>query len=375
MLSRGAAWGALSLRQVREMTAKRKTMRSRVRNSLVSAMVALGAFGIASLGAAAGAAAPEPTITWGYFQGMVSSPGALIGTQASMAKMIPARVRFIPINSGVAALAAMRAGSFDVVEGVGNPPVVSALAARTPLVVVFAESYDGAGLYVNSNVIHTPAGLAGQNIGDLVGSSEDYELKGYLRKMGLIDKVHVVPFASDSAAAAAFLAGKLNAAYLDYGSGVPVMAKPGTKVWTTAAKIAELGYPSLNVLVVSRKLATKEKVLTQSIVCAVSAASDAMVGPERAKYFAAAAPLLGEPPAMAVKGSEMWPELTLKQQTEWFGAPGASVAGTKMVQEAYLKSADFLLKSGAVMKVPSTREIAAAVDPSFVDAALKGACK
>lgn len=51
-----------------------------------------------------------------------------------------------------------------------------------------------------------------------------------------------------------------------------------------------------------------------------------MVGLDRAKYFAASAPLLGEPADVAVKGSEMWPELTLKQQTEWFGEPGSGSA-------------------------------------------------
>lgn len=344
-----------------------------LRTLLTVAALALGVLGPGWPGTAA--AQGEPTITWGYFQGMVSSPGALIGTQDALEKMVPAKIKLVPINSGVAALAAMRAGSFDVVEGVGNPPVVSALAAHTSLVVVFAESYDGAGLYVNTRVIHKPEDLAGQSIGDLVGSSEDYELKGYLKKNGLIDKVRVVPFASDAAAAAAFLAGKLNAVYVDFGAGVPLMTKPDTKMWTTAADIAELGYPSLNVLVVSRRLATQEKVLTQKIVCAVAAASEAMVGPEKARYFAAAAPLLGEPPEVAIKGSEMWPELTLKQQTEWLGTAGQDVADTKIVQEAYLKSAAFLLKSGTVMSVPTTGEIAAAVDPSFVEAALKGACK
>src|SRR5579875_2407151 len=175
--------------------------------------IAAYVFGIAGLIAAGAASAQtaQPTITWGYFQGGVSSPGAIIGSQTALEQTIPAKIKFIQINSGVAALAAMRAGSFDVVEGVGNPPVVSALAARTPLVVVFAESYDGAGLYVNTKVIHQTSDLAGQSIGDLVGSSEDYELQGFLRKNGLLDKVKVVPFAADSAAAAAYLAGNLTA--------------------------------------------------------------------------------------------------------------------------------------------------------------------
>jgi taurine transport system substrate-binding protein len=336
-----------------------------------AALAFLAAGGLLTRAMAAG----SETVTWGYFEGQVSSPGAVIATQQSLKDTIPATLKFVQINSGVAALAAMRAGSFDIVEGVGNPPVVGALAARTPLVVVFAESYDGAGLYVNTKVLHKPEDLAGQKIGDLVGSSEDYELRGYLKHLGLENKVTVVPFASDSAAAAAFLTGNLNAVYVDFGAGVPLAKEPTTKVWTTAADIAQLGYPSMNVLVVSKKLATEKRPLVQKIVCAVSTASDYMVGPDRAKYFATSAAILGVPPEVAVKGSEQWPELTLKDQEQWFGAPGSKIVDSKIVQEVYVKSAIFLKDAGKVMSVPSADDIAAAVDPSFVEAASKGACK
>jgi NitT/TauT family transport system substrate-binding protein len=350
-------------------------MRTRIQR--IGALIALAVAGLCGARDAAFAqqAPSEPTLTWGYFQGGVTSPGAVIASNAKLTAEIPAHLTLLPINSGVAGLAAMRAGSFDVVEGVGNPPVVSALAAHSPLVVIFAESYDGAGLYVNTNVLHKVSDLAGQKIGDLVGSSEDYELQGYLQKNGLADKAEVVPFASDPAAAAAYLAGNLNAVYVDFGSGVPVARKPGTKIWTDAAKIAELGFPSINVLVVSRDLATHHKPLVQKIVCAVATASDDMVGPDRSAYFSTSASLLGVPPDVAIKGSSDWPELTLKQQPEWLGAPGSNVADSKIVQEAYLKSAAFLLQSGRVIAVPSTAKIAAAVDPSFVNAALSGACR
>ncbi len=347
-------------------------MRARA-ESWRSVKLALAALAVAAL--SGGAWAQERTITWAYFAGGVSSPGAVIGSDKTLEAQIPARLKFVQINSGVAALAAMRAGSFDVVEGVGNPPVVSSLAARTPLTVVFAESFDGAALYVNGEVLHQVSDLAGQKIGDLVGSSEDYELQGYLEKNGLKGRVQVVPFASDAAAAAAFLAGNLNAVYVDFGAGVPLAAKPGTKIWTDAAKIAEMGFPSMNVLVVSRDLAAKDKALVQKIVCAVAAASDDMVGADRTKYFTASAPLLGVPVDVAIKGSSDWPELTLKQQAEWMGAPGSKIADSKIVQEAYVKSGKFLKDSGKVMSVPSTAEIAAAVDPSFVHAALDGACR
>ena len=185
----------------------------------------------------------------------------------------------------------------------------------------------------------------------------------------------MVPFASDPAAAAAYLSGSLNAVYVDFGSGVPVARKPGTEIWTDAAKIAEMGFPSMNVLVVSRNLVTHDKPLVQKIVCAVVAASDDMVGPDRSTYFATSAPLLGVPPEDAIRGSANWPELTLKQQPEWLGAPGSGVTQSKIVREAYLKSAQFLLESGRIISIPSAAKIAAAVDPSFVDAALTGSCK
>jgi ABC-type taurine transport system substrate-binding protein len=156
---------------------------------------------------------------------------------------------------------------------------------------------------------------------------------------------------------------------------VPLARKSGTEIWTDAAKIAEMGFPSMNVLVVSRDLATHDKPLVQKIVCAVATASDDMVGPDRSTYFATSAPLLGVPPDVAIKGSSDWPELTLKQQAEWLGEPGSNVADSKIVQEAFLKSAQFLLQSGRIISVPSTAKIAAAVDPRFVDAALNGACK
>ncbi len=129
---------------------------------LGTALAALALLTAGGALSAASAAGPE-TVTWGYFPGGISSPGAVIATQPALKDTIPGNLKFIQINSGVAALAAMRAGSFDVVEGVGNPPVVGALAAHTQLVVVFAESYDGAGLYVNTKMrAGTPPAAAGQ---------------------------------------------------------------------------------------------------------------------------------------------------------------------------------------------------------------------
>jgi NitT/TauT family transport system substrate-binding protein len=327
--------------------------------------------GIVAAGAGESA---EPTVIWGYFQGQVASPGSVIGTQPSLKSSIPAHLNFVPINSGVVGLAGMHSGSYQVVEGVGNPPVVGALASGTKLKIVFAESYDGAGLYVNSSVISSPSQLAGQNIGDLGGSSENFELEGYLTSLGLANKVTVTPFSSDAAAAAAFAAGKLNAVYVDFGAGASISGLPNVKIITTAAKIALLGFPSINALTMETSFVNSHKNLVQKIVCAVSKASSDMTGANRTRYFAKAAKLLGEPEADAITGSKEWPELTLQDQVQWFGKPGTPVLSSKIFKVVYQRSAKFLLKEGVVTEVPSNAQIAAAIDPSFVDAALSGAC-
>ena len=57
--------------------------------------------------------------------------------------------------------------------------------------------------------ITKPSQLAGKSVGVLVGSSEDYELQGWLGLQHLTSSVKVVGFASEQAAAAAYLGGSV----------------------------------------------------------------------------------------------------------------------------------------------------------------------
>jgi hypothetical protein len=59
------------------------------------------------------------------------------------------------------------------------------------------------------SIIESEPSLAGV----LVGSSEDYELLGYLALEHLTGKVKVVPFADENTAGAAAVSGAINAAY------------------------------------------------------------------------------------------------------------------------------------------------------------------
>ena len=120
-----------------------------------------------------------PGFTIAYGQGTVANSDSIIASDPALAKTIPATLHFVPFDAGVTAIAEMRSGSLEAISGVGNPPVVGAIGTHTGVDVVIAQSFDADALIVPQS-IRTPAQLAGKSVGVLVGSSEDYELRGWL---------------------------------------------------------------------------------------------------------------------------------------------------------------------------------------------------
>jgi hypothetical protein len=110
---------------------------------------------------------------------------------------------------------------------VSNPPVVGAIGTHTGVDVVIAQSFDADALIVPETV-RTPAQLAGKSVGVLVGSSEDYELRGWLALEHLTASVKVVGFASEQAAAVATWAGRCRSVRAG-GAGSPAdrQGRPG----------------------------------------------------------------------------------------------------------------------------------------------------
>lgn len=315
----------------------------------------------------------EPKITIGYFSGGVGSPETIIGSDPSLASTVKARLSFKPITDGLDALSEMRAGAFDLVSEVGNPPVVSAVAGGTKLRVIWVQSYDGAGLIVHKGIT-SASQLKGATIGDLEGSSEDFELRGYLKEQGLTHSVTVLGFSSDAAAGAAWLAGKIKAAYVTIDIELE-LEKHGGHQLTTAEAIAKAGYPSLNVLVAEDSLIAKYPGAVQSYVCAELKATKILTTApksERTQRIRAAAKLQGVPPSAAVQATEQWPNIPVSQELRWFG-PKASSSASPIVK-AYELTASFLKSEGVLRSPPSDAVLSGLPDPTFARAAVAGKC-
>jgi taurine transport system substrate-binding protein len=314
-----------------------------------------------------GAALPGFTIAYG--QGTVANSDSIIDSDAALAKTIPAHLHFVPFDAGVTAIAEMRSGSLQAISGVGNPPVVGAIGTNTGVDVVIAQSFDADALIVPQS-ISAPAQLAGKSVGVLVGSSEDYELQGWLGLEHLTSSVKVVPFASEQAAAAAYLGGSVTAAYVQAGPEAQLIAKGGHPL-TDAEQIAKLGIPGLNVVAVSQSLVKSDPALVQSYVCAEVQATRLFTGPGASKYLTQSAKVQGVPGPLIVTATKNYPFIPLSQQLYWLGAPGDT---SSPIVKAYVLTGKFLVGQGRLTSAPSAAVLATHVDSTFVKKALAGDC-
>jgi NitT/TauT family transport system substrate-binding protein len=347
-------------------TAYQKRRRRRILLA-AAALIVVVAVTTALLARSSGGSGPGFTVAYG--QGNVASADSIIQTQPSIAKTIKADLKFVPFDAGVTAIAELRSGSLQAISGVGNPPVVGAIGNGTDVVVVLAQSFDADALIVPPGIT-VPSQLAGKSVGVLVGSSEDFELRGWLKLNGLSGSVNVVGLASEQAVAAAYLSGALQGAYVQAGPEAQLLAKGGHAI-TDAQKIAKLGIPGLNVVAVAKDAIDKHPKVVQQYVCAQVQATRDFTGPQADKYLTASAKAQGVPGNLIVSATKDFPFIPLNQQLHWLGRPGDV---NSPIVKAYAQTAEFLRGQGRIKSIPSNAVLAAHVDSSFVQKALSGGC-
>jgi NitT/TauT family transport system substrate-binding protein len=344
--------------------------RRRIYAALAAAVILVAAAVIIIVTVNNSSSGPLPSFTIAYGQGTVANSDSVIDSDATLAKTIPARLHFVPFDAGVTAIAEMRSGSLDAISGVGNPPLVGAIGTNTGVDVVIAQSFDDDGLVVPKSIT-SASQLAGKSVAVLVGSSEDYELRGWLALEHLTNSVKVVGLASEQAAASAYLSHAVAGAYVQGGPQAQLVAKGG-HVLIDAPQIAKLGIPGLNVVAVSDSLVRNNPALVQKYVCAEVAATRLFTGPNAAKYLTQSAKVQGVPGNLIVAATRSFPFIPLNQQLFWLGsAPGGT---SSPIVKAYVQTGQFLVGQGRLTSAPTATQVAAHIDPSFVKKALAGDC-
>jgi len=331
-------------------------------------VVVLAAVLVPVLTSGGGGAEPGFTITTS--QGTVANSDSIILSDKQLAATIPATLHFVPFEAGVTAVAELKGGTVQAISGVGNPPATEAIGDGTGITVVLAQSFDADQLLVPDSVT-SPAQLAGKSVGVLVGSSEDYELRGWLSLEGLTGRVKLLELGSEQAVAAAYVAGDIDAAYVYGGFAAQVEAK-GAHALTDAEQIANLGVPGIDVVAVSSSLIKTNPNLIQKYVCAEVTATRDLTGPDAAKYLAQSAGVQGVPASEIGPATRAYPFIALDQQVRWLGSTADDV--NSPLVKAYVQTGQFLVQQGRLSAAPTAAEIATHVDPTFVENALNGDC-
>jgi taurine transport system substrate-binding protein len=354
----------------RKSTPIYKRKRRRVYGGLAVAAIVVIVVIVWAVTRGGGSAAALPGFTIAYGQGTVANSDSILDSDAALAGTIPAHLHFVPFDAGVTAIAEMRSGSLQAISGVGNPPVVGAIGTGTGVDVVIAQSFDADALIV-PKPITSGSQLAGKSVGVLVGSSEDYELRGWLGLQHLTGSVKVVGFASEQAAAAAYLAGAVTAAYVQAGPEAQLTQKGGHPL-VDAEQIAKLGIPGLNVVAVSQNTVKNDPALVQRYVCAEVQATRLFTGPQAARYLTQSAKVQGVPGSLIVSATKGYPFIPLSQQLYWLGSSPDDT--TSPIVKAYVQTGQFLVGQGRLTSAPQAAAVAADVDPIFVKKALAGGC-
>jgi taurine transport system substrate-binding protein len=312
----------------------------------------------------------EPGFTITTSQGTVANSDSIILSDKQLAATIPATLHFVPFEAGVTAVAELKSGTVQAISGVGNPPATEAIGDGTGITVVLAQSFDADQLLVPDSVT-SAVQLAGKSVGVLVGSSEDYELRGWLALEGLTGKVKLLELGSEQAVAAAYVAGKIDGAYVYGGFAAQVQAK-GAHSLINAEQIANLGVPGIDAVAVSSDLIKSNPNLIQKYVCAEVTATKDLTGPDGAKYLAESASIQGVPANEIAPATKAYPFIPLDQQLKWLGSTAHDV--NSPIVKAYVQTGQFLIQQGRLSTAPTAAEVATHIDPTFVKNALNGDC-
>jgi ABC-type taurine transport system substrate-binding protein len=330
---------------------------------------------LVSVGASGAArAADQPSIVVSYWQQATALPETILATQPDLQKSIPATISYRPITSGPAALAAMKAGAYDFVGGVGNPPVLAAIANHTKLKVIWAQYYDSAGLAVRSD-LKVPDDLVGKTFAEQVGSSEAFSFYGWLKNRDLLGKVKVIDMLP-AAMLAAFKSGSIAGGYVSEPFPSLMVAAKG-KMVVTSAQMTEEGWPAVNVIAANADLVKTHPDIVQAYVCALQKAQDMIKGPDSTAVLNKAGAFSGGTPDTdeVVKMGREWPYWPLSEQVGPKGLGTVEDPGTGVVTKVLYNTGVWMKEQGKIAEAPDQKTVAEAVDPSFAKNVADGKCK
>lgn len=332
----------------------------------VAGMLA-GAAGIVSgCGATAAAPkAPEPTVVIGY-ENNGADPEMVAIADRLFSRYMHAHVELRYFSSGPASLAALGSGALDFMTGIGNPPVVSAIATGVPLQVIWAQerytSDEGLVVRVGSH-IRSLSDLAGKTVALVVGSTSPFELDTALKQQGIAPGSVKFLNMSPPAMAAAWSRGEINAAYV-WDPVFDSMVHDHGRILMVDQNVAASA-PIFNLAVVNAKWAAAHPGLAEGFIRAENSA----VAAYRAHPATALATMAKEAGiSVALARSEMagYQIYDAKSQLGPSGLGSGSGVASSLVTTSLTSAGAYLVANHSLTSVPAN--MAQYVNPQYAQA-------
>lgn len=271
-------------------------------------------------------------------------------------------MKFVTVDSGVAALPLVKNGTYAGIDDLSAPAVSLALAKDVPVKIVWmlANAYVGLGV---SKGINDAAGLKGKRVGVTLGTISEYGLDQYLRANGVEPKsVRKVDLPPDGMPAA-FKHGEVDAVY----TWEPYLSK----VRSDGAKLLERTKSNPTYVMLSEPFIEDNRATAQRLVCSY-ASTQRLFQQEPDKAYELLAKRLSLEPSELER---ILPKETLAPVDqigrEWLGTGEDESRHVDM----FHKVGQWMADNGKVQKAPSKGEVAGVFDRSLAAEATKDGCK
>lgn len=299
------------------------------------------------------------------YQPLVTIPQGAMKHEGWFEEATGATVEWLNFSSGGDVNTAFAAGEVDI-GLVGLPAYVSGVAQGIPYKLIMLYDVPGtmSGLAVQEGSgIQSMADLKGKRIGVTFGSGADYMLQGALAENGLsADDVTLVNL-QPQPIVAAWATKQIDAAYIWAPILTELQAQGGTLI-IDDGEMAKAGYFAGDVGLVSNKFAEEHPDLVQAWVDQNLRAVDWFNANGPGAYDAMMAEYELTPEQLeqvTLPPAVVYPTREDQLDAQWFGNGAASMV------ESSVRIGEFLKENKLISEAPTTEQLTAATDASFLE--------
>jgi taurine transport system substrate-binding protein len=277
-------------------------------------------------------------------------------------------VKWVTMNGGANALAAMQSGSLDIACGVGAPPIAAALAQGVPIRIFWIQDNAPESLVVNPAKVRSVAELRGKRIAAVSGSTMYFALVVALKAENLTTRDVDIVDLPNNETVAAYHRGNIDGAILSHPQVDSLIESGAKEIMSPVDRAQKYGYPLFDACIVLDTFAAAHPDVLEKWV-RVEDKANRYVRANLDDALQTIASALNIDKSKARAGLEVAVQPSAREQLDpkWMGKPGSTGSG---IARAIQITAQFQKDLGRIPTMPNN--IDAAVDSSAISKVAEG---